>query len=341
MGWRRPWTSTGCWLAQRRPGEAADRPMNSASLMLGAWVIEAVIGYPAWLHRRIKHPVVWIGALIHRLDQTLNGPGPGRGQRYALGMATTVATVALATGVGLAAASLPASPLGWLAQAAIASSLLASRSLYVHVVAVADALASEDLAGARRALAQIVGRETTELSGTAVAGAALESLSENTSDGVIAPLFWGVLLGLPGLAAYKAVNTLDSMIGHRSERHAHFGAFAARLDDGMNWLPARLTGLLLAAASCKRQAFTVMCRDANKHRSPNAGWPEGAAAGALGVRLGGPRRYGDHTVGEPWLNADARDPELSDLRRGLALYVRAAGLAGLLLAAIAVLPRLL
>ncbi len=315
--------------------------MNCASLMLAAWVIESAIGYPDRLHRRIGHPVVWMGALIHRLDRTLNRPGLGRGRRHAFGIATTGVTVALATGAGLAAATLPASPLGWLAQAAIASSLIASRSLYVHVAVVADALASGDLTSARTALAHIVGRDTTELTAAAVARAALESLSENTSDGVIAPVFWGVLLGLPGLAAYKAINTLDSMIGHRSERYAAFGAFAAHLDDLVNWLPARLTALLFAVASRKRQAFKVMFRDARNHRSPNAGWPESAAAGALGVRLSGPRRYGDHTAWESWLNADAHDPELADLRRGLVLYVKTAVLAGLLLAAIAVLPRLL
>ncbi len=316
--------------------------MTSASLMLAAWITESVIGYPAWLNRRIRHPVVWLGTLIDRLDQALNQPGLGRRPRHALGMATTLVTVAVAGGAGLAAtASLSASPLGWLAQAAIASSLIASRSLYAHVAAVAVALECEDLVGARNAVAQIVGRETKELPATAVAGAALESLAENASDGVIAPLMWGALFGLPGLAAYKAVNTLDSMIGHRNQRHEAFGAFAARLDDLANWLPARLTALLLASASCQRQAFRVSCRDARKHRSPNAGWPESAAAGALGVRLSGPRRYGGEIALEPWLNADGRDPAPADVRRGLALYVRAAGLAALLLAGIVGLQRLL
>ena len=147
-----------------------------------------------------------------------------------------------------------------------------------------------------------------------------------------------MLFGLPGLAAYKAVNTLDSMIGHRSERHAAFGGFAARLDDVANWVPARLTGVLFAAASLKPSAFAVMRRDARKHRSPNAGWPESAAAGALGVRLSGPRLYGGALASEPWLNAGAREPGLEDLQRGLALYIRATLLAATLLTAIALLP---
>ena len=325
--------------------------MIGAALMLAAWSAESLFGYPAWLHRRIRHPVVWIGALIGTLDRALNRPGAGRIRRYLLGMTATLVTVALAAGAGLAIAkvlptSSPGTPShlmlsGWLVQAAIASSLIASRSLYAHVAAVADALAAGDLARARGALAHIVGRETVELPPSAVAGAALESLAENTSDGVIAPIFWGVLLGLPGLAAYKAVNTLDSMIGHQSERYAAFGGFAARLDDLANWVPARLTGVLLATASLKPSAFAVMWRDARRHRSPNAGWPESAAAGALGVRLSGPRSYGGVLAPEPWLNGGGNEPGLEDLQRGLALYIRAAGLAGLLLAAIAVLPKTL
>ena len=324
--------------------------MSGAELMLAAWVAESLFGYPAWLYRRIRHPVVWMGTLIGGLDRILNRPGAGHAGRYCLGLAATLVTVALATGAALAVSTLlstspSGSPpglmsLGWLVLAAIASSLIASRSLYSHVAAVADALGTDDLAGARNALSHIVGRDTAELSPAAVAGAALESLAENTSDGVIAPIFWGVLLGLPGLAAYKAVNTLDSMIGHRSERYAAFGGFAARLDDVANWLPARLTGVLFATASLRPAAFAVMWRDARKHRSPNAGWTESAAAGALGVRLSGPRLYGGAPTPEPWLNAGASEPGLQDLRRGLALYVRAAGLAGALLAAFALLPRL-
>lgn len=306
--------------------------MSGAVLMLMAWVVEVLFGYPDWLYRRVRHPVVWLGVLIDGLDRALNRPALGRAWRYVLGAATTVATVAAAVGAGVAISMLlPASTPGHCAEAVIASSLLCSRSLYDHISAVSAPLVAGDVTGARAAVAHVVGRETAQLPPEGVVRAALESLAENTSDGVVAPLFWGVLFGLPGLAAYKAVNTLDSMIGHRDSRHAAFGGFAARLDDAANYLPARLTGLLFAVASLKPGAFAVMWRDARRHRSPNAGWPESAAAGALGVRLSGPRRYGDAETAEPWLNARAADPGPNDLRTGLALYRKALALAAVLL----------
>ena len=309
---------------------------GGALLMLAAWLIEVLFGYPDWLLRRIRHPVVWVGAMIDGFDRALNRPAFGHGRRYVLGMTATVATVALAACVGMAiSALLPASAPGFLAEAVIASSLICSRSLYEHIAAVSGPLSTGDLCGARTAVAHVVGRETAELPAEGVARAALESLAESTSDGVVAPLFWGVVFGLPGLAAYKVVNTLDSMIGHRDARYAAFGGFAARLDDAANFLPARLTGLFVATASFKPGAFAVMWRDARRHRSPNAGWPESAAAGALGVRLSGPRSYAGAESAEPWLNARAGDPEPDDLRSGLALYCKALFLAALLLAGVA------
>lgn len=309
---------------------------GGASLMLAAWLLEVLFGYPDWLYRRIRHPVVWLGALIDGLDRSLNRPSLGYAQRYILGMGATITTVLLAACLGVAtSALLPASAAGFWAQAVIASSLICSRSLYHHVAAVSGPLAVGDLTGARAAVAHVVGRETAELPPEGVARAALESLAESTSDGVVAPLFWGVVFGLPGLAAYKAVNTLDSMIGHRDARYAAFGGFAARLDDVANYLPARLTGLLVAAASLRPGAFAVMWRDARRHRSPNAGWPESAAAGALGVRLSGPRSYAGAESAEPWLNARAADPGPNDLRSGLALYCKALSLAALVLVCIA------
>ena len=309
---------------------------GGALLMLAAWLIEVLFGYPDWLFRRIRHPVVWLGAMIDGFDRALNRPAFGHGRRYVLGMTATVATVALAACVGIAvSALLPASAPGFLAEAVIASSLICSRSLYEHIAAVSGPLATGDLSGARAAVAHVVGRETAELPAEGVARAALESLAESTSDGVVAPLFWGVVFGLPGLAAYKAVNTLDSMIGHRDARYAAFGGFAARLDDAANFLPARLTGLLVATASFKPGAFAVMWRDAGQHRSPNAGWPESAAAGALDVRLSGPRSYGGAESAEPWLNARAGDPEPDDVRSGLALYCKTLSLAALLLSGVA------
>ena len=311
---------------------------GGAMLMLAAWLVEALFGYPDWLYRRIRHPVVWLGALIDGLDRALNRPALGHAWRVVLGAAATAATVALAVCAAVAvSALLPESMPGFWVEAIIASSLICSRSLYSHVDAVSGPLAAGDLPGARAAVAHVVGRETAQLPPDGVARAALESLAENTSDGVVAPLFWGVVFGLPGLAAYKAVNTLDSMIGHRDARHAAFGRFAAHLDDAANYVPARLTGLLFALASFKPEAFAVMWRDARRHRSSNAGWPEGAAAGALDVRLSGPRSYGGAESAEPWLNARAGDPGPDDLRTGLGLYCKALFLAALVLAGIATL----
>ncbi|MFM7404892.1 MAG: cobalamin biosynthesis protein, partial [Erythrobacter sp.] len=176
-----------------------------------------------------------------------------------------------------------------------------------------------------------------QLDDAGVARAALESLAENASDGIVAPLFWGAVLGLPGIAAYKAINTLDSMIGHRTARYEDFGKASARLDDLVNLIPARLTGVALALVSGRRAALSVMWRDAGRHRSPNAGWPEAAMAGALGVRLSGPRVYGDQVANEPWLNASAPDPGPADLAKGLGLYRRAMVLCGAALVAAALL----
>ena len=300
---------------------------GGAELMLAAWIIEVLFGYPEWLYRRIRHPVVWLGNVIGGLELRCNKPQFGKNLRYVLGMATATFAVALAVIVGICVSLLmPPSAMGFWVEAMIASSLLCCRGLHEHVAAVRDSLVKGNLAAARTAAGKIVGRETSGLSQERITSASTESLFENASDGVIAPLFWGALLGLPGIAAYKAINTLDSMLGHRDARYAAFGKFAARLDDVANFVPARLSGMLVAAASLKPEAFRVMWRDARKHRSPNAGWPESAAAGSLGVRLSGPRAYGETIADEPWLNANARSPEPTDLRGALALYRKAMAL---------------
>ncbi|MEO0400696.1 MAG: adenosylcobinamide-phosphate synthase CbiB [Pseudomonadota bacterium] len=293
-------------------------------LMLSAWVIEAAFGWPAWIYARIRHPVVWIGYLIsacERLSNRKNWPTPAR---YGAGVFSTLMVIAVTMSAAmLLSAYLPNNAIGFAITAAIASSFLASRSLYVHVAAVAHPLANDDLDAARTAVTHIVGRDPAALDAAGVARAGLESLAENASDGVVAPLFWGVLFGLPGLAAYKAINTLDSMIGHRNEQFAAFGGFAARLDDLVNFVPARLTGLLIALASLSASPYTIMLRDADRHRSPNAGWPEAAMAGALGVRLSGPRSYGARITRESWLNKGAPDPNAADMANGLKTYVKA------------------
>jgi adenosylcobinamide-phosphate synthase len=215
--------------------------------------------------------------------------------------------------------------------------LIAARSLDDHVRAVATPLAGGDLERARHAVSMIVGRDPHQLDSAGIARAAIESLAENTSDGVIAPLFWGALLGLPGLFAYKAINTLDSMVGHRSARFEAFGWASARLDDLVNLVPARLTGLLFALVGKRPQAgLAAMLRDAPRHRSPNAGWPEAAMAEALGIRLSGPRMYEGQVVQEPYVNAAGREATAADILAALSLYRHTMVAVAVLLAALAV-----
>ncbi len=309
--------------------------MTTAALLLVACLIDLALGWPDALFRRVGHPVTWAGGAIAAAERALNTGTPRR--RHAAGLLTVTLIAGAATGAGWAAqALLPGGWAGALLGGVLAWPLVALRAMADHVRAVQAPLARGDLPAARAAVAMIVGRDVTRADPPAVARATLESLAENTADGIVAPVFWGVVGGLPGLAAYKAINTLDSMIGHRSARYAAFGAPAARIDDLVNLVPARLTGLAFALVS--GQAWTVvraMWRDAPHHRSPNAGWPEAAMAAALGCRLSGPRAYGTAVADEPWLYADGRDPGAADIARGLALYWRAMGGLLALLAALA------
>ena len=293
-----------------------------AGAMLGALVLDAVIGWPDAVFDRIGHPVTWAGKLIDACDQRFNTGSPL--QRRLAGIATAVGITTAAYLVAALILWLMPGQTALYATILLAWPLIAARSLHDHVKAVALPLSQGNLPAARAAVAMIVGRDPDRLDEPGVARAALESLAENASDGVIAPLFWGVLLGLPGLAAYKAINTMDSMIGHLTPRHTAFGWAAARIDDLVNLIPARLTGLLFAAVSGQfKPALHCMWRDARLHRSPNAGWPEAAMAGALGVRLSGPRAYDGQMSSEPWVNDGARDPVAQDLALGLMLYLKA------------------
>lgn len=290
-----------------------------------AMAIDAVLGWPGALFTRIGHPVSWLGGLIGALDARWNRPTDTSAIRRLAGAATALSVVALAAGIGwVVQAAIPSDWRGVLLSGVLAWPLVALRSLYDHVAAVRDPLVAGDIDGAREAVSMIVGRDPARLDEAGIARAAIESVSENTSDGVVAPLFWGALFGLPGIAGYKAINTLDSMIGHRNERHEAFGWAAARIDDVANFIPARLTGLLFALTGPKlRDGLICMVRDARRHRSPNAGWPEAAMAGGLGVRLCGPRSYHGEPADEPWLNGGARDPAAADISRALDAYVRA------------------
>ncbi|WP_050421862.1 adenosylcobinamide-phosphate synthase CbiB [Bradyrhizobium tropiciagri] len=296
--------------------------MGFAGAMAVAMAVDALIGWPAWLFARIGHPVTWLGRLIHLLDTGWNRASDPPALRRAAGVAAAVLVIALATALGWGVQSALAP--GWLhvvVVGVLAWPLVALRSLHDHVAAVAHPLVSGDIAAARSAVAQIVGRDPATLDDAGIARATIESLAENASDGIVAPVFWGALFGLPGILGYKAVNTLDSMIGHRTERHEAFGWAAARIDDVANLIPARLTGVLFVLlAPNHSQAWSCMLRDARRHRSPNAGWPEAAMAGALGVRLSGPRFYHGSIADEPWLNEGARDPAAADVLIGLKLY---------------------
>ncbi len=295
---------------------------------LGALVVEALLGYPEALFRIIRHPVVWIGGLIAGLDRGLNDPALSAGHRRLRGVLSLIFLVGLVFCAGLAVQLAAMIWLGhWLGigvLAVIGSSLLAQRSLHDHVAAVADGLDTAGLAGGRAAVSRIVGRNPERLDEPGVVRAAIESLAENFSDGVVAPAFWGGVLGLPGMAAYKAVNTADSMIGHRTPRHEAFGWAAARFDDVVNLPASRLSALFILVAAWLMRAdwragARAVRRDAGHHRSPNAGWPEAAMAGALGLRLAGPRVYGETMVQDGWMGDGRADATVADLRRALAL----------------------
>jgi adenosylcobinamide-phosphate synthase len=293
-----------------------------------ALVVEAILGYPDALFRVIRHPVVWIGALIAALDRGLNDPALAAGHRRLRGVLALLFILGVVFGVSVAVQLVAMIWLGrWpgiVVLAVIGSSLLAQRSLHDHVAAVAEGLESGGLAAGRAAVSRIVGRNPERLDEAGVVRAAIESLAENFSDGVVAPAVWGALLGLPGMAAYKAVNTADSMIGHRTPRHEAFGSAAARFDDVVNLPASRLSALFILVAARLlradwRTGLRAVRRDAGHHRSPNAGWPEAAMAGALGLRLAGPRVYGEILVQDGWMGDGRAEATVADLRRALAI----------------------
>ena len=293
--------------------------MTEALLALG---LEAAVGYPDALYRRVGHPVNAAAALIEGLEGELNRPEWPEPRRRAGGVftAAVVAACGWCFGLGLQAlAERSGRPV--LAKALLATPGLAQRSLYDHVAAVNRPLKQGDLAQARVAVGAIVGRDVAALGESGVAAAGLESLAESFNDGVVAPAFWLTLFGLPGLYAYKAINTADSLIGHKEPRWRAFGWASARLDDAVNWIPARLAGGLIALAG--GGGWKTLWRDAPKHASPNAGWPEAAMAGALDVQLGGPVRYDGELSSRPVFAEGAPEPTPADLDRGLKLFTGA------------------
>jgi adenosylcobinamide-phosphate synthase len=296
-----------------------------------ALAIEAVVGWPEALHRRIGHPVGAFAAIIEWCERRWNRPERGEGLRRAAGVLCVLLLLTLAIGGGLILEQglrLVAGRWAWIAITLLAVPGMAAGSLYRHVRAVAAPLRDGRIADARMAVGMIVGRDTERLDEAGVARAAVESLAESFCDGVVAPLFWLMLGGLPGLWAYKAINTADSLIGHYELRWRAFGWAAARLDDLLNLIPARLSGLLLCLGGMG--GWRIMLRDAGRHASPNAGWPEAAMAGALHVSLAGPIAYDGVTQDKPWIGSGRRDLQADDIDAALRLYGRACLLLGLI-----------
>jgi adenosylcobinamide-phosphate synthase len=307
-------------------------------------MIELCAGYPQALWRAIGHPVTWIGHLIAALDRWLNRDTAEAKWRRAAGAVTILLLLGIVGAIAfIVERELLRVPFGLFIAAVVASTLIAQRSLHRHVADVATALERDGIAAGRTAVAKIVGRDTDTLDAAGVSRAAIESLAENFSDGVVAPVFWMAIAGLPGAALYKAINTADSMIGHRTPRYAAFGWAAAKLDDLVNLPASRLSALLLVAAATLSKngsataAWRAVVRDATRHRSPNAGYPEAAMAGALGLSLAGPRVYGGVTIDDATIGDGRRDATAADIRRALTLYRYADAILIALVAAIATL----
>ncbi len=273
------------------------------------------MGYPPRLFAIIKHPVVWVGAAIAWAEQRFNIANHAPWRQRLQGLITLLL---LLIGVTAMSAALPS-----VLAVLLMMALLAQRSLYTHVHNVYKALQNNNIEEARRCVGYIVGRDTHNLTPAQVSRAAIESLAESFCDGVVAPVFWGMCGGVVGMACYKTVNTADSMIGHKDSRYLYYGWAAARLDDVLNFIPARCSGVLLAMAAISGRAWRIMRRDAHLHASPNAGWPEAAMAGALGVRLGGTNTYDGVPLHTPVLGAEGDEPTPAHLARALQLYCRA------------------
>ena len=296
-------------------------------LLAAGLAVDALVGDMPALFARLPHPIVIAGRAVAFFDRKLNRDSRREEVRRVRGVITVVVLVGAAAALGWAVAALCRGSLaGAAVEILLIAVLVAQRSLFEHVAAVGRALVQGGLGGGRDAVSHIVGRDPASLDAYGVARAAIESLAENFSDGVVAPVFWYLVLGLPGLFAYKMANTLDSMIGHPTPHYRAFGWAAARFDDLANLVPARLSGALIALAAVftrggrADRALAITLRDARKHRSPNAGWPEGAMAGALGLALAGPRRYAEGMVPDPWVGEGSARAAPADIARALVLY---------------------
>lgn len=295
-------------------------PLTILAALAMALILDALVGEPDWAWRRLPHPAVVMGRAIAWCDRNANRAEIGESWRRALGLASILSLCTCTFAIGYVLSVIPG---GAVVSAIGGAILIAQRSLCDHVSAVADGLDVSVSAG-REAVAMIVGRNPQSLDEAGVARAAIESGAENFSDGVAAPVFWFLVAGLPGIATYKMLNTADSMIGHRTPRHLAFGWASARLDDVANLIPARISGVLIAAVGRLRPGMRAMVRDAGRHKSPNAGWPEAAMAGSLGLALAGPRVYGETRVEDHWMNDGGRSrADSADIRSAVRLLWRA------------------
>lgn len=302
-------------------------------MLLIALLLDAIIGEPKALWDRLPHPAVLMGRLVDWGDRRLNQGAT----RLLKGSLFTICATALVVILGIGLVLIPSANA---IEIALATILLAHRSLVDHVRAVARALKSSVEEG-RIAVSKIVGRDTAHMDESDVSRAAIESAAENFSDGVIAPAFWFLTFGLPGLLAYKFINTADSMIGYLNETYAAFGKLAARTDDIMNWIPARISGALLCMIGRKSGAWETMREEAQFHRSPNAGWPEAAMASILGVALAGPRSYEGKTTRDIFINGTGRrELDHQDIRRAVVMLWRAWGVVICVLALIVLILRI-
>lgn len=322
----------------------AAAPFDPLILLIIAMGIEAYIGEARFIFSRVKHPVAILGAMIGFFDDKLNRPKRSQVDRAVRGTFVVIFMVSFAAAVGIGVMWLTLHfTWGWVLECALLVTLLAGRGLYDAVARVAKGLEIGGLEGGREAVRHIVGRDPKSLDAPGIARAAVESLAENFSDAVAAPVFWYVLLGFPGILVYKTVNTMDSMIGHKTPLHQAFGFTAARLDDALNAIPARLSALIFAAAALfvptanPSAAIKTAMRDAKKHRSFNAGWPEAAMAGALGIALAGPRAYGGERVDDHWMGDGRARLNHKDIQRALYLYGVACLITGGIVGAIAAL----
>lgn len=313
---------------------------EAALVLLAALLLDALLGDPEWLWRRLPHPITLIGRLIDYSDQQFNLTDTAFGTRRRLGVMVLLLLLAGAIVTGMALSFLlKVLPFGWVVEILVVAVFLAQHSLCQHVGRVARSFRNEGLSGARQSVAMIVGRDPEKLDEPGICRAAIESLAENFSDGVVAPAFWYLVAGVPGLLTYKVLNTADSMIGHRSERHAAFGWATARLDDLANLPASRLSAFLILLATPPRRwqdTVRALWHDAPNHRSPNAGWPEAAMGAGLGIALAGPRSYGTQQVEDAWMNAAGRrDASPENIRKAVALCWRGFALLVLAVALIA------